>query len=246
MFKPKLAIISLTSCEGCQFAILDLGQEFLDIIKHVELVEFRLVEERQLESKYFDIALVEGNPITKANLELLKAVRQKSKILITLGNCADMAGIPGIRNYQKNFSAKQYVYNEELPEIPEKVDKISNIIKPDYVLYGCPINAKEFVRLLYGLINNLPPEFVNRPVCFECQTNGYKCLLMDHQICLGPITRGGCEAVCLKSSQACWGCRGLCPNSTPENLFRELEKNNSQDDINKTMEVFGLRDELTK
>lgn len=244
--KLKLAIISLTSCEGCQFALLDLGQEFLDIIKHVELVEFRLVEEKQLRSKYFDIALVEGNPLTKANLKLLKEVRNKTNLLITLGNCADMGGIPGIRNYQKEFNAKKYVYQGSQETIPEKVDKISNIIKPDYVIYGCPINAREFVKLIYSLINNLPQEFVNRPVCFECQTNGYKCLLMEHQICLGPITRGGCEAVCLKSVQACWGCRGLCPNSTPENLFNEFKKYHSEDSINKTMEVFGLREEVDK
>lgn len=244
--KPKLAIISLTSCEGCQFAIMDLGQEFLDIIKNVDLAEFRLIEEKQLKNKYFDIALVEGNPITKANLELLKEVRAKTKILITLGNCADMGGVPAIRNYQKGFDTARYVYNNQLIDIPKNVYKISKIIKPDYVIYGCPINAKEFVKLIYALINNLPPEFVNRPVCHECQVNGYECLLMKHQICLGPITRGGCEAICLKSAQACWGCRGLCPNSTPENLFREFKKYHSEDSINKTMEVFGIRDEIAK
>ncbi len=256
--KPKFAIISLTSCEGCQFALLDLGQEFLDVIKNMELAEFRLMEERKLKNKYFDLALVEGNPITKANLELLKEVRKKTKILITLGNCANMGGVPAIRNYQKNFNTTKYVhphtqkifgegvYNNQLADIPQKVEKISNIIKSDYVLYGCPINAKEFITLISSLINDLEPEFVNQPVCHECQVNGYKCLLMEHQICLGPITRGGCEAVCLKSAQDCWGCRGLCPNTTPENLFQEFKKYHSEDSINKTMEVFGLREEAEK
>jgi len=244
--KLKLAIISLTSCEGCQFALLDLGQEFLDIIKNVDLAEFRLIEEKQLKNKYFDIALVEGNPITKKNLELLKEVRQKTKILITLGNCADMGGVPAIRNYNKKFNPLKYVYQQNLEDVSQRVEKIGNIIKPDYLLAGCPINAKEFVTLLYSLINKQLPEVLSRPVCFECQINGYKCLLMEKQICLGPVTRGGCEAVCLKSAQACWGCRGLCPNTTPDNLFKEFKKYHSEDSINKTMEVFGLRQEVEK
>jgi len=242
--KPKLAIISLTSCEGCQFALMDLGQEFLAVVKNFELAEFRLLEEKQLENKYFDIALLEGNPITAKNLELLKAVRAKAKILIALGNCADMGGVWAIRNYLKNFDPAKYVYKNQPADIAKRVEKISNIIKPDYVLYGCPINAKDFVILLTSLANGQKPEIIERTVCFECQTNGYKCLLMEHEICLGPITRGGCEAVCLKSKQACWGCRGLVDKPNCQNLFKELKKYHSEDSINKTMEVFGLREEV--
>ena len=43
--RPKIAIVSLTSCEGCQFAILDLGKEFIKLSDQVDLGEFRLVEE---------------------------------------------------------------------------------------------------------------------------------------------------------------------------------------------------------
>lgn len=244
--KPKLAIISLTSCEGCQFALLDLGEEFFNLIKNVEVAEFRLIEERQLKNKFFDIALVEGNPITKENLKLLKEVRKKTKILITLGNCADMGGVPGIRNYKKNFNTIKYVYPNMRADIAKRVEKISNIIKPDYVLAGCPINAKEFIKLLYSLLNNQKPEILNRPVCWECQINGYECLLQKGEICLGPITKGGCEAVCLKSKQACWGCRGLIDNKNKENFIKELKKHYSIDEINKTMEVFGIREGVEK
>jgi len=245
MSKSKLAIISLTSCEGCQFALLDQGKEFLKLIRNIELSEFRLVEERQLREKYFDIALVEGNPITKENLKLLKEVRKKAKILITLGNCADMGGIPGIRNYKKSFDAAKYVYQNERADIAKKVDKISNIVQPDYVLAGCPINAKDFTKLIYSLISGLEPEHVSRPICWECQINGYECLLQRGEICLGPITSGGCEAVCLKSKQACWGCRGMINNANKESFIKALKNGkHKQKDINETMEVFGIREEV--
>ena len=43
--KPKVAIVSLTSCEGCQFALLDLGERFLDFVGKIEMVDFRLLED---------------------------------------------------------------------------------------------------------------------------------------------------------------------------------------------------------
>jgi len=47
MQKQKIAIVSLTSCEGCQFALLDLGQKFLDLMNEVEMVDFRLLEDEE-------------------------------------------------------------------------------------------------------------------------------------------------------------------------------------------------------
>ena len=42
------------------------------------------------------MVLVEGNPVTKENEELLLSVRKRAKILAALGNCAAMGGVPEI------------------------------------------------------------------------------------------------------------------------------------------------------
>ena len=41
----KVAIVALTSDEGCQFILLDLGKRLFDLFKEVELVNFSLIEQ---------------------------------------------------------------------------------------------------------------------------------------------------------------------------------------------------------
>ena len=84
--KPKIAIISLTSCEGCQIALLDLGKRFFKLLEDVELVDLHLIEENPFPEGKLDIVFVEGNPITEENLKVLKRVREQAKILVVLGN----------------------------------------------------------------------------------------------------------------------------------------------------------------
>ena len=49
--KPKIAIIGLTYCEGCQFAMLDKGKRFLDWLAKCDVGEFRLVEDLPMKEK---------------------------------------------------------------------------------------------------------------------------------------------------------------------------------------------------
>ena len=65
--KPRVAIISLTCDEGCEFAILDLGSKFLELAKHFEVANFRLIEEEEHhKDEKYDVAFIEGSVITKA------------------------------------------------------------------------------------------------------------------------------------------------------------------------------------
>jgi len=243
--KPKVAFISLTSCEGCQFTILDLGKRLLKLLDDIEVEEFRLIEESP-ESPSYDIAFVEGNPITKENFSLLKRVRKKAKILVALGNCAALGGIWEIKNYRDKNKTIRYIYKHvkrvENPDIRE----IDNFVKVDYTLPGCPINAEEFLRVTYELIAGKKPKIEQQPVCYECITRGYECLLQKGEICLGPITLGGCGAICLENKQSCWGCRGLVKGCDIKNLVEELigYRKHSKADVNMVLEIFGLRDSV--
>ena len=241
--KPKVAIISLSSCEGCQFAVLDLGERLLKLLEKVNMQEFRLVEESP-DVPYYDIVFIEGNPITKENLQLLKKVRKKAKILVALGNCAALGGVWEIKNYRDKKKTIRYIYKQvkrvENPDIKE----IDNFVKVDYTLHGCPITGDEFLRFTYELLAGKTPKTAQEPVCYECQTRGFECLLQKGEICLGPIILGGCHAVCLESKQSCWGCRGLVKSANIKSLLVELRKKHTQKDINLVLEIFGLRDSV--
>ena len=125
--KPKIAIVSLTSCEGCQFALLDLGERFLALMKEAEMVDFRLLEDEKDKEEKIDIGIIEGNPITEENIKTLKKLRARSKILAVLGNCAAMGGIPEIKNYQEGRDFVRLPYAED-KKIEEEKFYFDNIL----------------------------------------------------------------------------------------------------------------------
>ncbi|MFA5029414.1 MAG: hypothetical protein WC518_01530 [Patescibacteria group bacterium] len=243
--KPRLAIIGLTSCEGCQFSMLDKGRRFLGLMKNFQVKEFRLVEDEKMLEENFDLCLVEGNPVTKENIRLLKEMRRRSKLLVVIGNCAALGGVWELKNYQNKKKTIRQVYKKIKVANPD-IKEVDNFVKVDFTIPGCPIDGEEFMELAYQLLSGRIPKIPQNPVCHECQTRGYECLLQQGEICLGPITLGGCRAVCLKSRQACWGCRGLFEGARVENLMKELLSKFPREQVYRVMEVFGARDSILK
>src|SRR3989338_686245 len=173
--KPTIAIVSLTCCEGCQVAILDLGERFLQLAKHIKIGDFAFLEDMP-ELTTYDIVFIEGAPITEANIARLKKLREKSKILVALGACAALGGIAEIKNYQDKNERMRYVYkNFESINNPD-IKPLGYYVKVDFEIPGCPINKEEFLKITRQLLGGIPPYIPQRPVCYECQLKQNKCL----------------------------------------------------------------------
>ncbi len=244
--KPTIAIFGLTSCEGCQFALLDLHEKFFELTKYLEIDEFRLIEDER-ERSHYDISFVEGNPVTSENLEILKRIRKISDVVVVLGNCADLGGIWEIKNYHDYKKIGCYVYDKCDTIENRKIIEVPKAIEADYVIPGCPINAQNFLALVYSLLNKTKWALKMNPVCYECQINKNPCLLQQGKICLGPIAIGGCNAVCLNSRQECWACRGILDQADQKiiNLMKILFDHGwNKDQILEKMEFFGTRDRI--
>lgn len=250
--KPIVGIVSLTSCEGCQFAILDLGNEFLELMKDVEIVQFRLMEEKVLVTPKMDICFVEGSAITKADEKTIKELRSQTKLLVALGNCAALGGVHQIKNYhQPQEMINEIYFHGGKLDNPEILD-LKDIVQVDYMIPGCPINNVEFLKLIYSLLKGINFRIPPRPVCEECQIKGYACVLMQEKskdgrgdMCFGPIIQGGCGAICLKSKMPCQGCRGFYKGAQIENHLRHLENMGySKENINHQLEIYGLRNDV--
>jgi F420-non-reducing hydrogenase small subunit len=123
-----------------------------------------------------------------------------------------------------------------LPEFYDSVSKLDQIIDVDYYLPGCPPTPDLIMTAVGAIVENkLPPKgSVIGPlksVCDECKFEKSekkikeikriyevdkiedKCLLEQGIICMGPATRGSCEARCLDANMPCTGCGGPTPNS---------------------------------
>jgi coenzyme F420-reducing hydrogenase gamma subunit len=248
--KPTVAIISLTCCEGCQVAILDLGEKFLELINYVTIGEMGLLEETP-EPENFDITFIEGAPITEKNKERLFDLRRRSKILVALGSCAALGGIAEIKNYQDKDEHLRYVYKNADYIQNSDVKSLKELVKVDLEITGCPINKDEFFDLVKKLIEiwkvgtlDQIPRIPQRPVCYECQLRQNECLLQKGLPCLGPIMLGGCNAPCPSSAYPCDGCRGPMKNVNADNLNKQLIKQGySQREIDLILQRFGVLDE---
>ncbi|MEO0261986.1 MAG: oxidoreductase [candidate division WOR-3 bacterium] len=145
---------------------------------------------------------------------------------------------PIVVNPEKNKPSPDFAKNKgfELPEFYKDVRALDQVIDVDYYIPGCappPNIVKNAVLTL--LSGNLPPKgkvlASDRSLCYDCPLNETKpdegikikeikryyepekvdpekCLLLQGLPCLGPVTRGGCDALCIKGNMPCTGCFG--------------------------------------
>ena len=247
--KPKIAIVSLTSCEGCQFALIDLGEKFSEAMEKVEVVDFRLLKDEKDETKLLDIAFVEGSPMTKANKETLLEIRKRSNLLVVIGNCAAMGGVPEIKNYREQKQTAKHVYKYIQGIENEPIQEVDNFVKVDFTFPGCPISGEEFLKYFPILLEcaktgkNLP-EIEDKSVCIECKAKGIKCMLLEGKPCFGPMILGGCNAACPNSKMMCQGCRGLRPTGNVKAMRASLKNMMSDEEFENITEIYGLRDDI--
>jgi coenzyme F420-reducing hydrogenase gamma subunit len=93
-------------------------------------------------------------------------------------------------------------------------------------MYGCPIIKEEFVNFLNEILKGKIMKEFEGPVCAQCPRQGTpECFLRQKKLCLGPVTHGGCDAICTKGNFECMGCRGPRPKvdyKAEINLFKSF------------------------
>ena len=208
MIKPKIAIYDFTDCEGCEVKLISLREKLLLLEKKVEIVNWRLGQER-FEAGPYDIVIIEGNPLIQQEVDLLKELRNNTPILISLGACAGLGGIPAIMPEKDRKMWYEKIYTSQYH--PRGIDAVplSNYVKIDFTIHGCPIDEEEVIRVIEELLSGKKPSYRGYSVCFECKLAGNSCLLLENKPCLGPITQGGCKAICISGGSPCYGCFGL-------------------------------------
>lgn len=225
--RKTLAIFSLTSCEGCQFELLSFFDHFSQIRNFYDIKNFRIGQEENFPGP-FDVALVEGSPDGEKHADVLRKIRKESEIVIALGACAHLGGIQSERNrLPKTLINKQ------------AIGPIENIIKVDYTIPGCPVSHREAVACLmdlyWGKVFSLP----DLGVCYECRINENECLIKNDKPCLGPITRAGCDSICVNKGEACLGCRGPINQANFTKMRQILATMFEEEEIANWLTIYG-------
>ncbi|MBE9504551.1 MAG: NADH:ubiquinone oxidoreductase [Proteobacteria bacterium] len=248
MPKPKVGIFSLTCCEGCQLEILNCEDELLDIAGAVDIVSFGMAQSNNPETA-LDIAFVEGTVVMESEVEILKAIRERSTTLIAIGACATYGGVAAM-NYEVNRKElKEVVYGADAALIPSITPSpLHKFVKVDFSLQGCPIEKSQFLKLLGYLLHGDSPIFPDYPVCAECKRKENECVLVQHNIpCMGPITVAGCDARCPSHFNGCDGCFGPVDEANVAMEYHVMrEKGMDNDEIRRMMHVFAPTAEVFK
>ena len=203
--KPKVGVFGFTGCEGCQLQIANKEDTLAALLGAIEIRNFRLISSDKADD--YDIAFVEGSVVTDEEVAELKKIRAQAKILVAMGACAILGGVHNLRSRFPLPETIEAVYGEQ-PQAVGPVRRLSDVVPVDLELPGCPINKAEFEWLVRHLILGIEPQFPQYSVCMECKQRVNSCVLDMGTLCMGPVTRGGCNAICPLNHFGCWGCRG--------------------------------------
>jgi NAD-reducing hydrogenase small subunit len=170
MEKIKLATVWLAGCSGCHMSFLDLDEWLLELSQKVQIVYSPIADIKEY-PEGVDVCLVEGAIANTENLELIHKIRQRTRFVISFGDCAVTANVPAMRNMLgKAESVLKRSYLElgditpQLPNepgiIPPLLDRVSpvhEVISVDLFMPGCPPDADRIRATIEPLLNGQTP-----------------------------------------------------------------------------------------
>jgi len=235
--RPRIAIYDFTDCEGCEVRLCSLKERLLDLEARFDIVNWRLGQSACEDGPY-DVVFIEGTPVTSGEIALLKELREKTGLLVTLGACASIAGVPGIM--EKSERAKWYkkIYGPDYRPMGVDALPVSAYVSVDHLIHGCPVDEDELTRVFQELASGKKPLYRGYSVCFDCKKAGNECRLLNEKICFGPITQGGCKAVCVSGGSACYGCFGYREDGNIEGLVKILRWFSAPAEIRRHLTMF--------
>ena len=222
--KAKIAVHKFASCDGCQLAFLNAGEDLLTLSQLVNIVHFPEAGPVDEETPV-DIAFVEGSVTTPADKNRIQRIRNNSNYVITIGACATAGGIQALRNFTNISQWVTAIYaSPEYIQTLATSTPIREHIKVDLELWGCPVNGKQVLKAVRELLFGVQPKQYNDKVCMECKRSQQVCVMVTQGMaCMGPVTRTGCGAICPQAGRDCYGCFGPAENINTQALGVRLE-----------------------
>ena len=218
--KPKVAFFDFTSCEGCQLTVVDSLQDHPDLLAAVVIVQFR--EAMSEKGEDYLVAFIEGSCTRESDEARLKKIREQASIVVALGSCAHLGGVNSLKYLHPLDEVRRYVYGDQADWYDTyDVRPIEAVIPVDFVIPGCPIDRQEFISAVKALLLGKKPFIPDYPLCVECKLKENTCLFTRGKVCMGPVTRAGCDAICPTYGQSCEACRGFISNPN-ETAMRDV------------------------
>ena len=162
MKKVKVATVWLDGCSGCHMSLLDMDAAIIPLAQKIELVYGPLVDAQEFPQDV-DVTLVEGAVSSQDDLNKLKKIRQRTHLLISLGDCAVSGNVPSMRNsfpvsgllqrvYVEGAQTSKLIPTEGVPPLLKQARPLREFVKVDVFLRGCPPPAKSISKVILDLV----------------------------------------------------------------------------------------------
>lgn len=168
MSKARVATVWLDGCSGCHMSLLDMDDRIIAIAQKIDLVYSPLVDAKEFPQNV-DVALVEGAISTDHDIHMIKKIRENSKILVSLGDCAVTGNVPSMRDvfplqdvldrtYDENTTINKVMPTEVVPKLCKKVKPLHEFVNVDVFVPGCPPSADTIHFVISELLEGRMPQ----------------------------------------------------------------------------------------
>lgn len=171
--KPRLATVWLGGCSGCHMSFLDLDERLIELAGRVEFCATPLTDHKDFPEA--DITLVEGAVANEEHLAYIRKIRERTKILVSLGDCAVTGNVTALRNMYGVEDVLNRAYRETaavvvgvpggngiVPRLLARVRPLHEVVKVDYFIPGCPPSADVIHSYLMALLEDRQPALQGR------------------------------------------------------------------------------------
>ncbi len=170
--KVRVATTWLDGCSGCHMSFLDMDERIADLLNAVDIVYGPLVDIKTFPEKV-DVTLVEGAVASREDEENIRLIRERTGILISFGDCAVTANVPGMRNqfkiedalnraYVENATAGNGIPQDGVPQLLKTARPVHEFVKVDLFLPGCPPPTEAILFVVGELLEGRIPEVTGK------------------------------------------------------------------------------------
>ena len=168
MKKVRVATVWLDGCSGCHMSFLDIDERLLQVADRIDLVYSPLVDHKEFPDDV-DVTFLEGAITNEDDLHKVKRVRERSKLLVSLGDCAVTANVPSMRNffsvdelyaraYMENVSVQPQIPKEDIPPLLDRTRPVHEVVPVDLFVPGCPPHPDHIFFVISELLEGRVPD----------------------------------------------------------------------------------------
>lgn len=170
--KVKVATVWLDGCSGCHMSILDMDERLIELAEVCDFVYTPLVDNKEYPPDV-DVAIVEGAVSTDEDEHKIKMIRERTKIIIALGDCAVAGNVPTMRNrwsvqevmeraYIETADIQAQLPDQVVPTLLPVVRPMHEVVSVDVYLQGCPPPADQIYYVLSELVAGRQPDLTGK------------------------------------------------------------------------------------